>query len=179
MASFVLKVPEIESKGKVHLSQTIAASWLKEALADTEFGAPEGFEGPLEVEARLVMDDILVEGRFSVALNVPCARCVEPIRLDLDGAFTQFFSRGVASLPEELELTPEDLDRETFSGEEIALDSFIREFILLEVPMAPSCDGQCGNVAVEQLLSKKNEAPKRGPLAVLGDLAAKLREEEN
>lgn len=38
---------------------------------------------------------------------------------------------------DDLELTPEDAAKDTFSGEDIVLDDFVREFILLEIPPYP------------------------------------------
>jgi hypothetical protein len=38
---------------------------------------------------------------------------------------------------DDVELAPEDVARDTFSGEDIVLDEFVREFIVLEIPPYP------------------------------------------
>ena len=42
-----------------------------------------------------------------------------------------------ARFEDEVELSEEDAARDTFSGDEIVLDEFVREFILLEIPPYP------------------------------------------
>ncbi len=187
MARILLQIHEIEKAQRLERSFPLDDEWVREALADTDLSGPaEGEDSPkgtLDVVARKVMDDILVEGEFRAALQAPCSRCNVPVSLALDGQFTQLFSnRTTAELPEELELTPEDLDRETYSGEEIALDGFVREFILLEVPMSPRCEGGCADPEVRRILRLGPDGeplPREssGPLAALGALAEQLRKQ--
>lgn len=187
MARFILTIPEIETAGgSLEKSFVLDTAWLRTALEGTEFLAPDDQSEPLHVVARQIMEDVLVEGRFRTVLGGTCARCSEPLPIEMNGTFTQLFTnRTQTELPEELELTPEDLERETFAGESIALDAFVREYILLEVPMSPKCEGGCKDPVVNRILGlddKGNPLPEKkpaGPLAALADLAEKMKKGES
>lgn len=186
MARFILTIPDIEDAGgSLEKTFVLDTEWLSEALEGTEYSAPEKLNEPLDIVARQIMDDVLVEGRFSTVLCGTCARCSEPLPISMKGTFTQLFTnRTQTDLPEELELTPEDLERETFAGESIALDAFVREFILLEVPMSPKCEGGCKDPVINRILGLDDAgnplpAKKPGPLAALSDLAEKMKKGES
>lgn len=169
MADFVLNVPELDGKGRQSLAWPVTQTWLEEALADIDLDAAEDAGGELTVEAHKVGDDVLVEAHVVTKVVAPCARCSEPTEVPVTADFTQLFThRGGAhvELPEELELTPEDLERETYDGDEIALDPLVREFIILEIPMSPRCEGGCADPDVNRILGGTAAAPE-GPLAAL------------
>lgn len=187
MARFILTIPEIETAGgSLEKSFVLDTTWLREALTGTEFSAPENQSESLDIVARQIMEDILVEGTFTTVLGGTCARCSEPLPIKMNGTFTQLFTnRTQTDLPEELELTPEDLERETFAGESIAIDAFVREFILLEVPMSPKCEGGCADPEINRILGLDDtgqplpEAKPAGPLAALAELAEKMKKGES
>jgi uncharacterized metal-binding protein YceD (DUF177 family) len=52
----------------------------------------------------------------------------------------------------DLEALEDDLPREEFSGNDIALDDLVREHIVLEVPMQPLCSEQCQGIPIPQHL---------------------------
>lgn len=58
------------------------------------------------------------------------------------------------------ELSPEDAAKDTFSGEEIVLDGFVREFLLLEIPQYPR---RSDLPSAEESLSSR---PLAGPTTV-------------
>ncbi|MFT5356102.1 MAG: uncharacterized metal-binding protein YceD (DUF177 family) [Polyangiales bacterium] len=187
MARFILTIPEIETAGgSLEKSFVLDTAWLRGAVEGTEFTAPDDQSEPFHIVARQIMEDVIVEGRFRAVLGGTCARCSEPLPITMDGNFTQLFTnRTQTDLPEELELTPEDLERETFAGERIELDAAVREFILLEVPMSPKCEGGCADPIINQILGLDDtgnplpEGKPAGPLAALADLAAKMKKGES
>lgn len=186
MATLILRIAEIESKGRIEARFPLTRAWLEEALAETELTVPHdgasekagGDEvGVAEVVAHMAGQDVVVQGQLNVALEVPCARCNEPLALALDVAFTQLSSPRPDrhELPEELELTPDDLDRDYFSGDELALDAMVREALLLEVPMRPLHDeADCDPAVVAALADAAARRPK-GALAGLAGLKDKLK----
>ncbi|MAQ18631.1 MAG: hypothetical protein CMN30_28025 [Sandaracinus sp.] len=176
MSAFVLAIPEIESAKEKKYSFAIAPQWLREAMEDTDFGAAET-PGSLDLVARSMGHDILTEGRAVATLRVPCARCNEEIDWPVDVAFTQLFvPRGAyreQHEDEEVELTPEDLERETYVGDEIVLDTIVRENLILEVPMTPRCPDGCADPTIAEYLDRPREE-KKGALAGLLDLKDQL-----
>jgi len=181
MSSFVISLYDLDATGEKAYEFAITRDWLTEALADTEYDAPEeGEDGVLEVVGRKMGDDVLAEGRIQTVMSVPCARCNEDIDWPVDLPFTQLFvPRGAyeeEAIDEEVELTPEDLERETFTGDTIALDALVRENLILEVPMSPRCPDGCADPAIAAILDEKPEEKKPGPLAALLELKDKIGE---
>lgn len=181
MSSFVISLYDLDATGEKAYEFAITRDWLTEALADTEYDAPEeGEDGVLEVVGRKMGDDVLAEGRIQTVMSVPCARCNEDIDWPIDLPFAQLFvprgSYEEQHSEEEVELTPQDLERETYVGDSIALDALVRENLILEVPMTPRCPEGCSNQEIAAYLDKGEEEKKPGPLAGLLDLKDKIGE---
>ncbi|MEC7523097.1 MAG: DUF177 domain-containing protein [Myxococcota bacterium] len=151
MADLVLNVQDIDEAGKSY-DFPLTREWLAQALGDTDVSlAPEAGEGHLALRAQKQGDDVVLTGRLRAALVTPCSRCLEPAPVPVDAEVGNLFTaRGPALRPEpdELELTPEDLDREFFSGDRIVLDDIVREYLLLEVPIQPVCEPGCEGIPV-------------------------------
>lgn len=180
MAHLVLHLPEIEAQGRKTYDLPLTRAWLTGAFEDTELGVPDDASEPpgrLVIEAQKAGDDVVLQGELSAALLTPCARCNAPVRLDVAVPFTQHLTPRPAAgeLPEELELTPEDLELEHYAGEEIALDALVREAILLEVPMRPlHAEGGCDPEVVAALAAVEQRAATSA-LAGLASLKDKLK----
>ena len=199
MAELVLTLREIQEKGQRRVRFDLGSAWFADAFADTDFEIPAGL--PEKTEPRELDEaideaaghsvtlrvqspgtSVLVEGTLDVRLMAPCARCNEPVPVHVSESFTHLLTplaeRG--ELPEEMELTPEDLERDYFGGDEIVLDALVREQILLEAPLNPVCAGGCADEDVRRILAgeeeTEEEAPKPGPLAGLLALKDKLEE---
>lgn len=54
--------------------------------------------------------------------------------------------RGRAEPDEEIEISAEDADLDTYEGEEVVLDPFVREALLLETPTFPLCSDACEGI---------------------------------
>jgi len=78
--------------------------------------------------------------------------------------------------PPEYEFSSEDADVDVYDGETVVLDSFVREAILLEMPIFPLCSESCPGIRPASPESVEGgEAPPIDPrLAPLGALQAKL-----
>lgn len=142
----------------------ISADWLNAQLSGTEARAT-GPEGRLEVELKKNGQDVLVRGTISVQVTLPCARTLDPAVYDLRPELFLLLSRAPTpgspaessfqrrrrrhrptTKPRQVkpgkwaddpQLSDERAANDTFDGDEIVLDGFVREFILLELPMFP------------------------------------------
>ena len=184
MSAFVLSLPEVEKEGTKRLTFPVTYGWLREALADTDVTAGAGADaaeaGRLEVQASKPGSDLLVQARVLATLEAACARCLGPVTHAADVHFTSLLSplAAATALPEELELTPEDLDRETFSGDDVVLDAIVREQLLLDLPMRlVHEEGGCDPDVVGYLESDAAKAarmdPRLAPLLALKDRLGK------
>ncbi len=123
--------------------------------------APKPFRvkkaGQLAVHVTRTGRDYVVLGRLSAEVVFRCARTMEPTTYDLSADLTLLLRRGAN--PEQAskapsrserhrtraqkkaepddELSDEDVAADTFTGDQIVLDEFVREQLLLEFPMFP------------------------------------------
>src|SRR5690606_19375732 len=99
--------------------------------------------------------EYIVRGQIEVELALPCARTSEPAVYELKPDLTLLLRRRVGSTPQagsrserhrtraqrkaedEGPLSDEDAASDTFSGDTIELDAFVREQLILEFPMFP------------------------------------------
>ncbi|GAB4201513.1 MAG: hypothetical protein OHK0013_13600 [Sandaracinaceae bacterium] len=162
MSEFEIKVTELEEGGK-SFDLPIDPAWLDRVLETPDLHAVSDQPGRLTYHAALSGTDVVVRGRIRAAVIAPCARCLGDTRIDVDADLTALFSKKTTAsrlLPGEEDLTPEDLDREFYSGDTISLDEIVREQVVLEVPMQVRCCEQCPGLAVPEHV--------RGPASLAG-----------
>jgi uncharacterized protein len=92
-------------------------------------------------------ENVFIEGTVATAVDVPCCRCLEMIRLPLRSSFKYTFTPPPSRSQDEVELNAADLDFAYYEGDVIDLDTVILEQILLQIPIkllcAESCRGLC------------------------------------
>jgi uncharacterized protein len=102
--------------------------------------------GPIVVKptAEKQAQRVRVRGRFAVDVEVPCARCLEPVRVPLISEFDQFYqSNADQQLVGEIVLNEKDTEIGFFNGDFIEVSDIVREQILLALPMKPICREDC------------------------------------
>ncbi len=156
MAEFVLDVHEISEAGKAY-DFAVPRAWLASVLEGTGvLVAPGADEGRLTLRAHRQGEDVVIQGRVTSTLVAECARCLEEAIVAVDADIsTLLTARGPKLRPtaDLVELTPEDLEREFFTGDKIVLDDNVREHLLLEVPIKPLCREECEGIAVPASIS--------------------------
>lgn len=173
MAEFEIKVTELDAGGKDFVFP-IRAVWLAaelESLGEAREGmtAPED-DGEVSVFADKTGPDVILRGRVKGAIVAPCSRCLKPARIPVDSELALLMTaRGRHHRPEpgEEEMSPEEIEREFFTGDTIVLDDVVREHLLVEVPMQPLCAETCPGIPVP--------ASVRGP----DDLAASVEQKKS
>jgi uncharacterized metal-binding protein YceD (DUF177 family) len=158
---FVVPVADLAS-GPKRLQWEISDGWLRRALVGTE-ALPRNGAGELEVELSMNGPQVIVRGTASVGVSMTCVRTLEPVELDLNPEIFLMLEpapkaelrrrrrgsererKGPERPPkkkgpnwrETPELPREIAAQDRYDGEEVVLDEFVREFILLELPMSP------------------------------------------
>jgi uncharacterized protein len=86
-----------------------------------------------------------IRGRISVHLAATCVRCLRPAPVDIDIPFKVHMQPGPVAPRDDGEGVGEDgnLGIAHYEGEEIVLDSLVRESIVLALPMNPHCPVEC------------------------------------
>jgi uncharacterized protein len=147
---FSVAVSEIEQDVQER-SWEIPTSWIESALEGTE-ASHTGKTGHLTAQLMKNSGRYLVRGKIRVQLQVPCARTLDPAVYDLTPEIFLMLKRDEPASPatrprasrsrnkdddDDDALTEEDAAFDTFSGETLHLDPFVREQMLLELPMFP------------------------------------------
>lgn len=150
MAQFVLELNDFDESGKDY-SFPIESSWLEEALTGCEVHANTAApEGAMNVHAQKSGHDVLVRGHIKAGLKLECYRCLGDALLNVDTDFATLFSpRASARMSANdngEDRDPNEEDRDTYTGDRIALDELVREQLLLEVPMQLLCKEDCAGI---------------------------------
>ena len=113
---------------------------------------PTDAPGTVEVEVTKTGDGYLVRGRVRVFLTGTCVRCLGPTPISVDAKFDALYVHGIVDATprkareadeDGFEAVAEEPDVEHFQGYEIGIDAYVRDTILLEVPMNPRCPVPC------------------------------------
>ena len=108
-----------------------------------------GFEEKIAVRGTLSKagEAVTLIGSLNARLILPCSRCAKdftlPIHLELA---TQFLPAGGFSLKapdEDPDEAMEEAEPHYYRGQSVVLDDFVREEVILAVPMQPLCDQDC------------------------------------
>ncbi len=206
-AQFTIPVADVD-RSDVDRTWTLTPEWLERALEDTE-ATPTGNPGRLTVYVARTGSQFVVRGQVEAEVALPCARTGEPavyqLRPDLTLLLRQravtsgknssaktlarserHRTRARRKVEEEGELKDEDAASDTFTGDVIELDGFVREQLILEFPMFPlRSDLRSAASAANGPASQTGAAPAAGSeptekpldprLAPLLDIAKKLK----
>jgi uncharacterized protein len=142
MPAFVLDIRDLDSLGRDYAFD-VDPSWLEEQLAGTDLRAhADRSKGKLDVHAQRTQDDVLVRAHVTTGLVADCDRCLEDVFLPIDVRITSLLSPEGTAVDDD-DLSEDALDRDTYRGDEVVLDSLVREHIVLEVPMQIHCPEGC------------------------------------
>ena len=148
-AAFIVPIHDLDVAG-VDARFAITPAWLRGALEGCE-AQPSGPDGLLDVHLSKTGNEVLVQGQVDVRLTVPCARCLAPVevRPHIELSLLLFPSGSAPKGPlraTEAESVADEADIDTYEGEEVVLDRFVREAILLESPTFPLCSEACEGI---------------------------------
>ncbi len=90
------------------------------------------------------IQDIRVNGKLRTRLELPCARCLEPVSYDVSRDFDLLYRpQGSDIGREELSVTAAEAEVSYYQGDGLLLDDVVREQVLLAVPLKVVCREDC------------------------------------
>jgi uncharacterized metal-binding protein YceD (DUF177 family) len=205
---FVLSAADLE-RGPKKVNWAIPEGWLREMLTDSQ-ATPRG-DGSLELELSKNGPEVVARGRAQVSVEMPCVVTLDPVPLELEpeiflmlapspearaaarpartrgGAGGERPARGRGKAEGgwavDPELSPATAAQDTYDGEKIVLDEFLREFILLELPMYPRRSDlpseETPAIRAPSEVAEPSEAPVDPRLLPLAAIASRLREKKD
>lgn len=153
-SAFILDIRELDSEGR-HYTFPIERAWLKEQLADTEFRVEdERSEGEVRAHIIRTQDELLLRSQIRAGVITDCHRCAEDVFLPIETEMTTLF----VPKGREIFIDPEDdLDYDTYSGDELIIDELVREYIVLAIPMQVHCPKGCEMPAIPESIRGKDD----------------------
>jgi uncharacterized protein len=101
---------------------------------------------PLKVQgsARLVADEIDIQGRVTTSMEVFCARCLEPVEHPVDVNFDLIY-RPISSIRrgDEFEVPRGEEEIGFYRDDHLLLEDVVKEQVLLSLPMKSICQSDC------------------------------------
>jgi uncharacterized protein len=140
---FTIPIADLDVSGR-EVKFPVRAAWIRGALEDSH-ATTAGTDGRLDVRISKSGNDVVVRGHLTADLTIPCARCLESVKLRIDQSLTALMipASDLRTAKNEEDMFPEELDVVTYSGDTIALDDLVRDELLLEIPMIPLCSEDC------------------------------------
>lgn len=90
---------------------------------------------------------VLLDGNAETTISLVCSRCLKrflyPLNVNFKEEYVQMPEAGTGI---EHELTSEELDVNFYSNDEINIDDFIREQLVLSLPVKPLCSPDCQGI---------------------------------
>jgi uncharacterized metal-binding protein YceD (DUF177 family) len=119
-------------------------AWLGPELEGCD-ASPTGRSGEISVNASPISPGYYLSGTIHVHLGATCVRCLRTASLDLSVPFKVHMVSGPERQRDDEETVGEDgsLGTAHYQGEEMVLDSLVRESIVLALPMNPRCPEGC------------------------------------
>src|SRR6516162_859907 len=158
-----------------------------------EFGSDLRQVGPLHADGRAelivehrghkeTIDDIRIVGRLDAAMEVSCARCLDPVQYPVNRGFDLLYRPlGVDRRAEEVSISEADTEIGYYVGEGLLLEDVLREQVLLASPVKlvcrEDCKGLCPHCGTNLNLATCNCQQESGDprWAALSELKNKLQ----
>jgi uncharacterized protein len=128
------------------------------------------------------VDDIRVVGTLDTAMEVGCARCLDPVRYPVNRSFDLLYRPlGVDRRAEEVSISEADTEIGYYQGEGLLLEDVLREQVLLASPVKlicrEDCKGLCPHCGTNLNLATCNCQQESGDprWAALSELKNKLQ----
>jgi uncharacterized protein len=138
---------------------------------------------PLEgyLEAVSTGNILLLSGQFKTRAVLECARCTEPLEVDIDFAIEEQFP--VTGVPSSYgsgdfaRIVPDE-PFELFEGNNLIVENLLRQSLLVEIPLQPLCEfGWDGDCPVARAKGKLPQAQQGRP--EFGKLANLMKPDED
>ena len=140
-----VKVDELPESGKaIHFHET--DTWFSSRMSSVEEAREITLVRPVEVNLELIpeREHVRLGGYLQTTVGLPCSRCLQDFVLELDETLELVLLRSLPDqTPEEIDLSPQDLDTEFYDGVTIDVDLIVTEQIFLALPQKPLCKPEC------------------------------------
>ncbi len=156
-------------RGPIKIERDIELTRLEERLAHCEYDVSPEYAGA-RIHLEPCGNGVLARGKIEARLRTQCGTCLADMTLRCVPEVSAYMLPRPETEEEldDVELTPEDLEKEWFDGETVVLDELLFDALMLELPMTPRCGESCPGVPADTNYSEEKEIdPRLAPLASL------------
>lgn len=152
---FSVPIRDLE-RGDQRRRWDLPSEWVDRALEESE-ARSDGTPGVLELYLKKNGREVLVKGEATVNVTMPCARTLEPVPVRLEAPIMLLLTpkapapsgpgrarrreapraRTEEDVEADEQLSAEQAARDEYEGDTVILDAFVREHLLLELPLFP------------------------------------------
>ncbi|MGD8924660.1 MAG: DUF177 domain-containing protein [Syntrophobacterales bacterium] len=133
--------------GMIHFHET--ESWFSSRMNSAEDTREISLARPVSVDLEFIpeAEQVRINGHLQTAVRLTCSRCLQDYVLQLDEIITFVLLRPLPDeMPEEIDLSSQDLDTEFYDGTTIDVDLIVAEQIFLALPQKPLCREECRGI---------------------------------
>lgn len=133
-----ISLSDISDEG-LHIHTHMSPGWL-DNIPELQSGE-EGTRLASDIDVDIVLTkslrEVTVLGNLSFSIEAPCSRCLETVKLDLRPDIRLMLS------PADKVIDVDDIDHETYRGDEVDLDDYLRGQIAISLPVKVICSEDC------------------------------------
>ena len=110
------------------------------------------FESPIDYALTIqkMGDNLHIWGPVHATLRLTCDRCLEGFTLPVDAQMNvELAPKGDAPKAAEMELRGDEMNLEYYEGDELELDPYVFEEVMLAVPIKVLCNEACKGICPE------------------------------
>jgi uncharacterized protein len=134
----IIKLYEIEDEIRVE-DEVNGAKFKRPEDTELNFLKPITYD--LKIEK--IGEDFRIFGKVRASLSLSCARCLEEFPYSIDTDLGIELMRKPKDFAPELELRDEELDVYYFEGDDVDLDPYVYEEVVLAIPIRALCSDAC------------------------------------
>jgi DUF177 domain-containing protein len=183
----------------LEIHEPVPTQWLADALGDADVEPTPDTIGEVDVFLTTSGRDVVVRGTVRASVSLPCARCLNNTDIRVEGELGLLLvpgkapavvsdkddpdakpkgkgkkgRRGAKGDDDGHVIDPNEVELDTYVGDEVVLDHFLREAILLELPIFPLCSEACPGIGAvpsetaDSATEEENIDPRLAPLLEL------------
>jgi uncharacterized protein len=129
-------------------------------------GVPEGAGIELDLLLEAVMEGVLVSGTARAEATGECARCLEPLTLELEVGFQELYTYPAAGGRHgdngDSAVSQAAGDVHQLDGDLLDLEPVLRDAVVLALPLAPLCREDCPGLCAECGVRLADAGPGHG-----------------
>ncbi|MFW6303074.1 MAG: YceD family protein [Candidatus Sumerlaeota bacterium] len=139
-----IKIADLREEDQVLDIELSPEFLLGDVQEDIEFEPATG-----KVKFHLAGEEVLAMGKLNSAVTLPCARCLEKVRIPLEAPITLTFwphKRANAAEETDEEFDPHEPDLAFYRGDVVRPDEDLRELVVVEAPLLVYCKKDCKGI---------------------------------